>query len=321
MPVRNCADTLPEALASTLSQTLSDIEVVVIDDGSTDGTGDCVGPARDSRIRLLSLPHTGIVGALEAGRQAATGSLIARMDGDDRMAPDRLARQVDRLDREPTLSLVTGPVVLFPVDHNAGMARYVRWLNSLVDASDFVREALIQAPVCHPAVTVRASALDSVGGYRDVAWAEDYDLWLRLLHDGHRFASVGGDPVLGWRDSEDRLTRTDPRYSAGQHWACKAHHLARTHREVRIWGAGRDARRLARALEEAGVQIACFLDIDPAKVGRILRGSVPVLAGPAAQQPGPVILCAVGMPAARAEIRGWLTDWGLTEGADFLCVA
>ena len=321
MPVRNCADTLPEALASTLSQTLSNLEVVVIDDGSTDGTLACVRSARDPRIRLLSLRQTGIVGALEAGRRVATAPLIARMDGDDRMAPYRLARQVERLDGDPTLSLVTGPVKLFPVDHNAGMARYVRWLNSLVHPSDFAREAFVESPVCHPAVTIRASALDSIGGYRDVAWAEDYDLWLRLLHVGHRFASVGGDPVVGWRDSHSRLTRTDPRYSARQHWACKAHHLARTHRDVRIWGAGRDGKRLARAHEEAGVQIACFFDIDPLKVGRLRCGSVPVRPALEARQPGPVILCAVGIPAAREQITRRLTGWGLVEGADFLCVA
>ncbi len=255
--------------------------------------------------------------ALNAGLHAARGPLVARIDGDDLMHPDRLGEQVYYMRRHSEHTLVTSRIQLEPPD--SPMHGYVAWLNSLDSPAAIRRSYYIEAPVCHPAVMFRSAEVLAAGGYADRGWPEDYDLWLRLLEGGAEFGTVDKTLTV-WRDLETRLTRTDPRYARARFVALKAHMLARRFSEVRIWGAGRDGRRLARALEAEGTRITAFFDVDPKKIGGVRRGDVPVR-GPDAVGPGPTILTAVGIPEARASIRAHLEGAGLVDGVDFICCA
>jgi hypothetical protein len=180
--------------------------------------------------------------------------------------------------------------------------------------------------VAHPSVVVRRELLEAAGGWRDLGWPEDYDLWLRLLAVGTRFAKVERF-LFFWRDHGARLTRTDPRYTVPRFLACKAHHLARGPlagaRRVVLWGAGQTGRRLAKHLLAEGVALDAVVDIDPAKIGRTLRGA-PVIAPEALAVrlgDGVVVLAAVASRGARDLIRARLVALGLDEGRDFYCVA
>ncbi|MFT5434058.1 MAG: hypothetical protein ACI9OJ_004771, partial [Myxococcota bacterium] len=131
-------------------------------------------------------------------------------------------------------------------------------------------------------------------------------------------------PLHAWSDHPNRLTRTDPRYSRAAFIALKAHHLVRKAGcDLRIWGAGRDGKRLARALEAEGARLHQFVDIDPKKIGGLRRGQVPVVGPDDIGPPDPTrpLISAVGIPAARAEIRLQLTSRGYLEGRDFICAA
>ena len=177
-------------------------------------------------------------------------------------------------------------------------------------------------------MTLRRQVLESAGGYRDVGWAEDYDLWLRLLEAPLRLAKL--DAVLHlWRDHPDRQTRLDPRYSKDRFLACKAHFLARGPcrklRQVLVWGAGPTGRKLARYLAEEGVRPAAFLEIDRKKIGRRPSG-VPVralddLEALRAAETATLVLVAVSHHGARTSIRPWLESRGWSEGRDYLAVA
>jgi hypothetical protein len=180
--------------------------------------------------------------------------------------------------------------------------------------------------VAHPSVVVRRELLEAAGGWRDLGWPEDYDLWLRLFAAGTRFAKVERF-LFFWRDHRSRLTRTDPRYAVPRFLACKAHHLARgplaDARRVVLWGAGQTGRRLAKHLRTEGVAIDAVVDIDPAKIGRTLRG-VPVISPenlPGRLGDGVVVLAAVASRGARDLIRARLVALGLDEGRTFFCVA
>jgi hypothetical protein len=169
LPVRDEALYLAEALASLSAQTFSDFEVLVVDDGSTDGSSEIARDhARgDGRFRLVSQEALGIVAALEHGRAEARGRLIARMDGDDVALPGRLEAQVDAL-ADGALAACGGRVAYFPEEAvRDGARRYERWLNGLVTPEAAARDVFVECPLPHPALTVRADALAAAGGYRN----------------------------------------------------------------------------------------------------------------------------------------------------------
>jgi glycosyltransferase involved in cell wall biosynthesis len=325
MPTWNCQQTVAETVRSVLAQTMANFLFLCVDDGSTDGTVDEIrrAAAGDSRLQLVQQTHGGIVSALEAGRAALLSEIdyVARIDGDDWMLPTRLERQLDFLARHPRLAALGSRVRLKP--DVGGMSRYVAWLNGLTTPEEVARSMFIEAPLCHPSVMLRRDWLDRVGGYRAAGWPEDYDLWLRLHAAGAAIA-VLPEVLTVWRDHERRLTRTHPDYAAPTFYEIKAHYLTRIHGErFRIWNAGRDGKRLARALEARGAVVEAFIDIDPRKIGGVRRGQVPVLGPDGLGGPGDgsMILAAVGIPRARADIRARLTGRGYVEGLHFVCAA
>src|SRR5262245_30109042 len=323
MPYRDAARTVGEALASVLDQrgiAPSSLEVVCIDDGSRDEGPALVAraAARDPRVRTLASSGVGIVSALTAGLGAAAGAFIARMDADDVSLPDRFARQLDLLATDPALGAV-GTRVQGAASGEAaigeGLRRYLEWQNAIVTSADHERELFVESPLCHPSVMLRRAALDEVGGFRSVPWPEDYDLWLRLHAAGFRLAKVP-ETLLVWRHGEGRLTFTDPRYSVSAFLEAKGHflapRLAARARPVAVWGAGPTGKRLARALERAGVAPRLFVDIDPRKIGRRARGA-PIVAPAALRRGEHTLVVAVGARGARALVREALAARGFIE--------
>lgn len=172
-----------EAVDSILGQTLTDFELIVIDDGSTDGTGTILAEraAGDPRVRLVSRPNRGLTPTLNEGLAAARADYVAIMNADDVALPERLERQAAYLDAHPTVAAVGSQTRLILADGTAGPAV------SLPQAPAEVRAFLTKAsPLAHPAVMFRRAAVIAAGGYRPrIEPAEDYDLWLRLAerHD------------------------------------------------------------------------------------------------------------------------------------------
>ena len=334
MPVWRAEATLDEALHDVRAQTREDWECVLVLDGVADASAEIARrhAAADPRVRVLELPHAGIVPALVAGLAACRAPLVARFDADDRMAPERLALQVAHLEAHPEVALVTcrvrfevlaAPEAASPVDlARSGMARHAAWLDTL-DTSARIRAArFIDAPVAHPAVTYRKAAVDAVGGYRAGPFAEDHDLWLRMFAAGLVFARVD-DVLVTWRDGAHRLTRTDTRYADAERRALVHHHLLvpggpAAGKRIRIWGAGEYGRRHAKELAARGAQVDDLLDIDPKKVGRRVAGGIPVVSADGLGPPdGRPILVAVATPGARAIIADRLDQRGYREDLDW----
>lgn len=325
MAVRNGAGTLEMCLASLSAQSFEDWEAIVVDDGSQDATDTILGRCarQDPRIRPLRTPPRGLVPALNLALQRSHGRLLARQDADDASHPERLAHQVAALQQHPQWDLVGTQVTIFP-EPREGLHRYQSWVNSLLTPEQIRRDIWIESPIPHPTACMRRGALEKVGGYRDMGWPEDYDLWLRLHLRGMTLAKVPRI-LYAWRDTPDRLSRKHPMYSAEAFRRCKAHHLAPVlgDRQLWIWGAGPFGRRLGRALREEGLPVHRFVDIDPLKIGRRVQGAqveeVSVLKeGPS---PGRLLLVCVGVHGARDLIRRQLKDWDYAEGHDYLVVS
>lgn len=320
IPVRNGNRWLGEAVASALGDSLPGDEVVVVDDGSEED------PARvlpqDARVRLLRQPPLGIVAALEHGRRACAAPLLARLDCDDLVLPGRLAAQRAIFGAQPEVAAVGG-MARSITDHGAvpeGMRRYVAWVNGLDDPH---RELLVESPMFHPATTLRASAVEAVGGYRHGDFPEDYDLFLRLATAGHRLLNARQE-VLAWRDRPGRLTRTDPRYARPAFLPLKKTWLLAGplagRRRVVVWGANKTGRPWIRWLLEAGHEVPFVVDIAPF-VSR--QGCPVVLPAAIAAARFDLLLVAVGRRGARDEIRARIAELRpeLIEGRDWFAVS
>ena len=325
VPVRDEARYLAEALASLAAQTLADIEVIVVDDGSVDGSAEIAEAhaGADRRFRVVRQTRRGLVPALERGRAEARGRYLARMDGDDVALPERLEVQVVAIESERLAACGGGVEYLDAATVTDGAGRYASWLNSLVTVETAARDVFVECPIVHPTLVARRESIAAVGGYRDPGWPEDYDLVLRLWAASARFRNVDR-VVLRWRDEPDRLSRTGAAYTLDAFVRCKVHHLRRTllaGRDAIVWGAGPVGKSFARELIRQGTAVCAFVDVDPRKIGHSVYGARVVPVEEAPRFGDAFALGAVAGEAARARIRRLVAEQGRQEGRDFVAVA
>ena len=328
LPAFNALATLPRAVASIRAQTFTDWELLVVDDGSTDGTTEWLRAQAtgEPRLRVISQPHGGIVATLNHGLATARGEFIARMDADDEALPERLTEQVALLDSHADMGVI-GSLVEFAGDRAAsqGYALHVDWLNSVVTPEQIALNRFVEAPFAHPSVMFRRELVARHGGYRDGDFPEDYELWLRWLEAGVRMAKVPRT-LLRWHDPPMRLSRTDPRYAVDSFYKLKANYLARwlraevsESRELLVWGAGRATRKRVKLLQAQGIRVSAYVDTDRNKHGRSRAGHL-VLA-PGQIPAGAFHLGYAGKRGAREFCRNFLEHHGCVEGRDFLFAA
>jgi glycosyltransferase involved in cell wall biosynthesis len=178
MPVLNQEKYCHAAIESVRAQTLRNLELIVVNDGSTDRTPRILEKlaARDPRIRLFNRPRHGIAASLNFGILVARAELLARADADDLCMPDRIARQVDFLEGQPKVAVLGGAMLAM-----TAKGRPVRHIAYQTDTSVLRGQVFRGNPVAHPAVMMRRSLVMKLGGYRRIVeYAEDYDLWLRI---------------------------------------------------------------------------------------------------------------------------------------------
>jgi hypothetical protein len=207
MTVRNGQPFVKEAVVSVLTQSHSDLRLLVLDNASTDGSRDDVRSFDDSRVELVALDRDlGQTGALNRGLSMIESPLVARMDADDVCMPERIARQMELLGRSgDEVAVVGSGVRLISREGKAEGS----WSGELRGRGEFLFSLLANTvPLYHPAVMFRREAVDEVGGYDpDFAPAEDYDLWVKLALAGYS-ASVLKEPLLKLRRHEGQTSNT-----------------------------------------------------------------------------------------------------------------
>jgi glycosyltransferase involved in cell wall biosynthesis len=207
MPVYNAERFLAEAVESILGQTLRDFELVIIDDGSTDGSLGILQKYadRDTRIRLTSRPNRGLAATLAESVEQARGELIARMDADDVSLADRFERQAGYLREHPDCVIVGSPALVIDPDGDPICIWFTETNHEILDAHNLLGNR--GTSLCHPSVMMRRSDVLAAGNYsQQYRIGEDLDLFLKLGERG-LLANLA-DPLLKYRTHASNFTRT-----------------------------------------------------------------------------------------------------------------
>jgi Glycosyl transferase family 2 len=205
LPVYNGVALLNGAVESVLEQTFDDLELLVVDDGSTDGSADAVLAFGDQRIRLLvNEQNMGQTASLNRGLAEARGEYVARLDQDDVCLPRRLELQVAALDAEPSVALVG--TWLDVVDERGRLWAKLR--GHVRDFPELVFAILADRyPWGHPSLMFRRDVVLELGGYDEqFAPAEDKDLYRRLALARHDARCIEA-PLIRYRRHEGQLSQ------------------------------------------------------------------------------------------------------------------
>ena len=263
-PAWNAEGFIEATLSTALSQTFRNIEVIVIDDESSDQTASVVrrAMANDSRIRLVEQKNTGLAGARNRGIREARGEFIAFLDHDDLWHPDKLALQVALLDSHPLAGLASCYSALIDEDQ-----RCLGWRFGGDANGNVYDEILIWDMISGGSVAlVRRTAFDVVGMFDEsLPMRSDWDMWIRIAGHFH-FATVPRI-LVGY-------TRSSLGMSRGYERMAEAGKLVLDKASRNDPGISDDRLRFCRARDLFAVASVCTIDGDLASAWKYLRRSV-----------------------------------------------
>jgi len=340
MPAKNAAATIADSIDSILAQDLTEFELIIIDDGSTDQTGAIIRRYAEQDERILFAPSQGrgIVAALNTGLQIAKSDNIARMDADDLMLPQRLTLQHQYLLDHPDVSLVASQAELFSEQEiKDGYRDYMQWQNACLSHEEICADIFLESPFAHPSVMFRNSMVQTLGGYQEGVFPEDYQLWLRMHRHGCRFYKLE-KVLLKWRDSVTRTSRIDPRYARTAFDRLRADYLIKDRRimntrPIVVWGAGRKTRQRVAHVMSLGLHVSMWIDVDQRKIGNQIEQawvrSPQALCitqnggnygNSAVDNQKPIVLCYVNNHGARQLIANKLLEFSYLKGRDYFMI-
>lgn len=213
MPAYNVEPYVGEALRSALAQTFTDLEVIVVDDGSTDGTSDVVADiaAADTRVRLVRQPNRGLAGARNTGLRMGRGELFALLDSDDLWEPGFLDAQIAILRARPEVDIVTGNGWELGGARDGGFARPYPDPRPQPDLASILGDEFAVFIMS----VFRRRVYEVVGCFDETLRTnEDYDFWLRAAVSGCRFAR-NDQPLGHYRVRSDSLSANEMRMLRG----------------------------------------------------------------------------------------------------------
>ena len=207
IPAYNVERYVGDTIRSVLRQTYTDFEVIVVDDGSTDGTAAVLESFGD-RITLVRQPNRGVAAARNTGLRHATGDLVALLDADDLWLPRRLKRMVDFLDQRPRIGFATSDAYLRYEDDPSAETYY----RDLVPCPQLPTNQpywIIQHNFVFTMVVIRRGLLERHGCFdENLTTAEDWDLWIRFILGGDRLGLLH-EPLGYYRIRTTGLTLSD----------------------------------------------------------------------------------------------------------------
>lgn len=322
LPFKNAEDTLRAAVNSILKQSLSDFELLLIDDNSHDDSSEVAASIDDQRIKLIKNPGSGLASALNFGIKQAKGEYIARMDSDDISQPNRFKEQLRYALDHPFIDVIS-----CLVEHRSGKPSeedirgyglHVEWLNKLISPEEHFANRFVDATIAHPTLFCRKDLFEKCGYYSESALPEDFELWLRWMDQGVKFAKVD-ESLFQWLDYSDRLSRTHTNYDTQKFFRLKAQYFAKWWQgqgkgNLWIWGYGKDVFRRTSYLEEQAIHLNGFIDI----VERSGTNRLVLPIDKVQKSNDDFYLVYVSNRQGKSRIRSYFDDKGMQPNEDYL---
>lgn len=321
LPIYNEERYLAACLDSILAQTHEDWELLVVDDFSNDSTPEILAEyaRRDARIKPQRNREKGVIPALRLAYELSQGQFITRMDGDDKMAPQKLQKHHDLLVEHGPGHLCSGLVAYFSDETlGEGYRRYGDWINEVNLANRHWADLYRDCPIPAPCWLAYREDLDRAQAFEPNVKPEDYDLIFRFRRIGLKVLTVP-EVLLYWRDHQDRTTRITPDYDIQRYFNIKLPWFLELDRQADrplvLWGAGGKGKTLAKLLIEDQVPFHWVCD-NPAKIGHNIYGVVMEDYRGINNLLNPQIILAVAQPEEQIHIKDMLAEWDSMPGKD-----
>jgi len=206
IPTYNRASMVAEAIESVLSQSYKDLEVIVVDDGSTDNTEDVLRPYF-SQITYIKQENRGNAAARNKGLKEAKGVLIAFNDSDDLWVHDKLEKQVGFMDEHPDIDMVCGNGIIFGNTLDAGRLVISQSRGEFLEKKGVtIKDIFMKSTIRTPTVVIRKKVIDALDGFDgNLRVCVDGDFSLRLLGSGYKAAFIN-DVFFKLRKHDDNLS-------------------------------------------------------------------------------------------------------------------
>ncbi|MDN5200240.1 glycosyltransferase [Fulvivirgaceae bacterium BMA10] len=323
MAVKDTEPYLPTCLNSIIAQSYSNWELIAVNDHSTDRTPEILNEyaEKDNRIRVFHSDRPKLIPTLQVGYRECKGTLINRMDSDDKMPANKLQLLVDEWKKYGKGTIVAGGTQHF-VDEGEvgdGFLRYEKWLNQVARQGSHYEEIYQECVIPSHCWIIHKEDFDAVGAFDPEVYPEDYDLCFRFYRAGLRV--VGIDHILHyWRDRSNRISRTWEEYKDNRYFDLKIRNFYDLDRDrnrpLVLWGAGKNGKDMAKLLQTKNDRFHWVCD-NPKKIGKEVYGIIMEHFEVVPTLDNPQIMIVVTSPDDKINIRAQLTQWGKKPVSDF----
>ena len=323
MAVKDTAPYLHECLDSIIDQTYPNWELIAVNDHSSDSSPQILQAyaLRDSRIRYFESDRPKLIPTLQVGYAQAIGSLINRMDSDDKMPHDKIEVLVNEWMKHGKGTVIAGGTEHF-VDEGEvgdGFLKYERWLNKVARTSSHYQEIYKECVIPSHCWIIHKVDFNSVGAFDPIIYPEDYDLCFRFYRQ--KLNIVGIDKILHyWRDRANRISRTWNEYKDNRYFDMKLRYFYELDRDrsrpLVLWGAGRNGKDMAKLLQSYDDSFLWVCD-NERKIGKDIYNVRMQHFDDIPNFENPQIIIVVSSPDGKIEIRNALDNWGKKPVTDF----
>ncbi len=315
MAVKDTAPYLHDCIDSIIAQTYSNWELIAVNDHSSDDTPKILEEysKKDSRIKVFHSDRPKLIPTLQIAYSKATGTLINRMDSDDRMPDYKIKVLVDEWDKYGKGVVIAGGTEHF-VDEGevgGGFIKYEKWLNKVAKNSTHYQEIYTECVIPSHCWIIHRDDFNMVGAFDPIIYPEDYDLCFRFYK--HKLKVIGIDYILHhWRDRSDRISRTWEEYKDNRYFNLKLDFFFELDRDksrpLVLWGAGRNGKDMAKLILKNESSFHWVCDNDK-KIGKDIYGIKMQHYNDVIDLDNPQIMIVVNSPDGKLEIKNILNSW------------
>ena len=323
MAVKDTAPYLHDCIDSIINQTYTNWELIAVNDHSSDDTPNILKSyaEKDDRIKYYDSDKPRLIPTLQVAHSKATGTLINRMDSDDKMPDYKIQVLVDEWNKYGKGTVIAGGTEHF-VDEGevgGGFIKYEKWLNNVAKTSTHYQQIYTECVIPSHCWIIHKDDFNEVDAFNPLVYPEDYDLCFRFYRK--KLKVIGIDKILHhWRDRSNRISRTWDEYKDNRYFDLKLrffYELDRDYsRPLVLWGAGKNGKDMAKLLQSYNDEFHWVCD-NAKKVGKDIYGVKMQHFNDIESLKNAQIMIVVASPSGKTEIQDHLNSWNKVAVEDY----